>query len=165
MRFLETSDILILVHYIAWHSLFETGLIKFVSLYDKALGSFALLFWLPTLSRSSQVFCLTLLTLVTGNDLITSLVIYLSDVSPGCSTVFTKDFEQLNSYILLRLQNLIWLHRLVGLTLILAFLYAFLYALTLNSLLLASCLPFANWIAFGTVTFHVWHFIISCRWP
>ena len=36
---------------------------------------------------------------------------------------------------------------------------------TLNSLLFTSCLPFEIWIAFGTVTFHVWHFIISCRSP
>ena len=60
LRFLETSDILILVHYIVWHSLFvlETGLFQFVKLYDKAL-----------------------LTLTTGNDLFMSLVIHPSDVT------------------------------------------------------------------------------------
>ena len=71
LRFLETSDILILVHYIVWHSLFvlETGLFQFVKLYDKALPSIDLLFWLTTLNRSLQTFCLALLTMTTGNDL------------------------------------------------------------------------------------------------
>ena len=102
LRFLETSDILILVHYIVWHSLFvlETGLFKFVNLDDKALQSIALLFWLPTLNRSLQAFCLALLTLTTGNDLFISLVIHLSDVHPPCSSVFTSDFGQVNSYFL-----------------------------------------------------------------
>ena len=83
LRFLETSDILILVHYIVWHSLFvlETGLFQFVKLYDKALRSIALLFWLTTLNRSLQAFCLALLTLTTGNDLFMSLVIHPSDVT------------------------------------------------------------------------------------
>ena len=83
LRFLETSDILILVHYIVWHSLFvlETGLFKFVKLDYKALRSITLLFWLPTLNRSLQAFCLALLTLTTGNDLFISLVIHLSDVT------------------------------------------------------------------------------------
>ena len=109
LRFLETSDILILVHYIVWHSLFvlETGLFKFVNLDDKALQSIALLFWLPTLNRSLQAFCLALLTLTTGNDLLMSLVIHLSDVNPRCSGVFTSDFGQVSSYLLFRLRNLI----------------------------------------------------------
>ena len=83
LRFLETSDILILVHYIVWHSLFvlETGLFQFVKLYDKALRSIALLFWLTTLNRSLQAFCLALLTLTTGNDLFILLVIHPSDVT------------------------------------------------------------------------------------
>ena len=57
LRFLETSDILILVHYIVWHSLFvlESGLFKFVKLDDKALQPIALLFWLPTLNRSTSI--------------------------------------------------------------------------------------------------------------
>ena len=42
-----------------------------------------------------------------GNDLFISLVIRLSDVIPHCSTVFTNDFGQFNSYFLFRLQNLI----------------------------------------------------------
>ena len=109
LRFLETSDILILVHYIVWHSLFvlETGLFKFVNLDDKALQSIALLFWLPTLNRSLQAFCLALLTLTTGNDLLMSLVIHLSDVNPRCSGVFTSNFGQVSSYLLFRLRNLI----------------------------------------------------------
>ena len=109
LRFLETSDILILVHYIVWHSLFvlETGLFKFVNLDDKALQSIALLFWLPTLNRSLQAFCLALLTLTTGNDLLMSLVIHLSDVNPRCSGVFTSDFGQVSYYLLFRLRNLI----------------------------------------------------------
>ena len=109
LRFLETSDILILVHYIVWHSLFvlETGLFKFVNLDDNALRSIALLFWLLTLNRSLQAFCLALLTLTTGNDLLMSLVIHLSDVNPRCSGVFTSDFGQVSSYLLFRLRNLI----------------------------------------------------------
>ena len=109
LRFLGTSDILILVHYIVWHSLFvlETGLFKFVNLDDKALWSIALLFWLPILSRFLQAFCLALLTLTTGSDLFISLVIHLSDVTPGCSSVFTSDFGQVSSYLLFRLRNLI----------------------------------------------------------
>ena len=109
LRFLETSDILILVHYIVWHSLFvlETGLFKFVKLDDKALRSIALLFWLSTLNKSLQEFCLALLTLTTGNDLFMSLVLHLSDVNPRCSSVFTRDFGQVNSYFLFRLRNLI----------------------------------------------------------
>ena len=83
LRFLGTSDILILVHYIVWHSLLvlETGLFKFVNLDDKALWSIASLFWLPTLSRFLQAFCLALLTLTTGSNLFISLVIHLSDVT------------------------------------------------------------------------------------
>ena len=113
LRFLETSDILILVHYIVWHSLYvlETGLFKFVSLDEIALRSTALLFWLPNLNRSLQAFCLALLTLTTGNDLFISLVIHMSDVSSRFSSVFTNDFGQFNAYILLRLQNLTKLHR------------------------------------------------------
>ena len=109
LRFLETSDILILVHYIVWHSLYvlETGLFKFVSLDEIALRSTALLFWLPNLNRSLQAFCLALLTLTTGNDLLMSLVIHLSDVNPRCSGVFTSDFGQVSSYLLFRLRNLI----------------------------------------------------------
>ena len=38
----------------------------------------------------------------------------------------------------------------------------FLHVSALNSLLLASCLPFAIWIECSTVMFHVWHFIITC---
>ena len=109
LRFLETSDILILVHYIVWHSLFvlETGLFKFVSLDDKLLWSIALLFWLSTLNRSLQAFCLTLLTLTTRNKLFISLLIYLSDVSTRCSNVFTSNFGHANSYFLFQLQYLI----------------------------------------------------------
>ena len=83
LRFLETSDILILVHYIVWHSLFvlETGLFKFVNLDDKALQSIPLLFWLPTLNRSLQPFCLALLARTTRSELFISLVIHLSDVT------------------------------------------------------------------------------------
>ena len=109
LRFLETSNILIFVHYIVWYSLFvlEAGLFKFVNLDDKILRSIALLFWLPTLNRSLQAFCLTLLTLTTGSDLFISLVIHLSDVTPRCSTVFTSAFGQVNSYLLFRLRYLI----------------------------------------------------------
>ena len=97
LRFLETSDILILVHYIVWHSLFvlETGLFKFVNLDDKALRSIALLFWLPTLSGSLQAFCLALLTVTAGNDLFISLVIHLSDVTHAArSSVFTSALDK-----------------------------------------------------------------------
>lgn len=38
---------------------------------------------------------------------------------------------------------------------------AILYVLSLNSLLFSSSLSFATCIASGTVTFHVWHFVIS----
>ena len=109
LRFLETSDILILVHYIVWHSLLvlETGLFKFVKLDEKALRSIVLLFWLSTLNKLLQTFCLPFLTLTTGNDLFISLVIHLSDVNPRCSSVFTSNFGQINSYFLFRLWNLI----------------------------------------------------------
>ena len=109
LRFLETSDILTLVHYIAWHSLFvlETGQFKFVNLDDKALRSIALLFWLPTLNMSLQAFCLALWTLTTGNDLLISLVLHLSDVNPRCSSVFTSNFGQVNCFFLFQLRNLI----------------------------------------------------------
>ena len=95
-------DILILVYYIVWHSLFvlETGLFKFIKLYDKALRSIALIFWLTTLNRSLQVFCLALLTLTCHSD--------TSEWGhPRCSGVFTSDFGQVNSYFLFRLRNLI----------------------------------------------------------
>ena len=87
---LETFDILILVHYIVWHSLFvlETGLFKFVSFDGKALRSIPLLSWLPILNGSLQTFCLALLILTTRNDLFISLVIHLSDVNPR-SLVFS----------------------------------------------------------------------------
>ena len=83
LRFLEASDILTLVYYIVWHSLFvlETGQFKFVNLDDKALCSIALLFWLPTLNRSLQAFCLAFLTLTTRSELFISLVLHLSDVT------------------------------------------------------------------------------------
>ena len=106
LRFLETSDILILVHYIVWHSLFvsETGLSKFIKLDDKALRSIALFFWLPTLNKSLQAFCLALLTL--QQEMTCS---YINDISewrhPRCYSVFTSDFELVNSYFLFRLQN------------------------------------------------------------
>ena len=109
LRFLETSDILILVRYLVWHSLFvlKTGLFKFVKLDDKGLWSVALLFWLPALNRSLQAFCLALLTLTTKNDLFKSLVIHLNDIIPRCSRVFTSNFGHVNSYFLFLLQNLI----------------------------------------------------------
>ena len=83
LRFLETSHILILIHYIVWHSLFflETGLFNFLNLDDKPLQSIAFLFWQPTLNRSLQAFCLALLARTTRSELFISLVIHLSDVT------------------------------------------------------------------------------------
>ena len=153
----------LLVHYIVWHSLFvlETGLFKFASLDDKALRSIVLLFCLPTLSRSLQAFSLALLTLTTGNHLFISLVIHLGDGSPRCSTLSLVTLDKsILIFISIAKFNLV-MCRLVRLVLKLAFLHV----LALNSLLFASCLPFEIWIAFGDVTFHVWHFIISCRSP
>ena len=108
LRFLETSDILILVGYIVWNSLFvlETGLFTSVKLYDKALRSIALLFWLPALNRSLQAFCLALLTLTTGNDLFISLVIHLSDVTHAALvfSLATLDKSILVSYFDCKIQ-------------------------------------------------------------
>ena len=42
---------------------------------------------------------------------------------------------------------------------------ALLFVLALSYLLFTSCLLFEIWIAFGIITFHVWHFIIRCVAP
>ena len=72
----------------------ETDLFKFVSLDEKALLSIVLLFWLRTLNRSLQAFCLALLTLTSGNDLFVSLLMHLSDVSPRSCGVFSSTLDK-----------------------------------------------------------------------
>ena len=99
----------------------ETALFKFVSIDDKALWSIALLFWVATLNRPLQALCLALLPLTSGNDLFISLVIHLSDVSPGLSSVFTSDFKSIVIFYFNCKFNLVT-YRLVGIVLRLAFL-------------------------------------------
>ena len=133
------------------------------------LACWNLLAWMPKpwcpLLRSSgyqlwtglhKVVCLVLLTLISGNGLFMYQLIHLSGISVFSLVTLGK------SILIFWFQLQYWFHCIeikVRLLLTLAFLYVLAFSL------LASCLQFLVWLAFGTVTFHVCHFAISWRLP